>query len=609
MTFSTKGDKARRALAKSAGDESKAAAASDAELTDPKVVGLWRQRLDQYQEQDRPDANLIALVSANGRIENVLGRPSPGIGLPEDVAEGSGIDDVWPGDTAQRFKRSIRKALQSRQSYCNQFPDPQRESHIECICVPQGRDRVMLIVRDITATREEISKLEDLAFRDASTGLPNREWLITELSSIVERVGVRQGRGAVICLDMGELDATRSITGEDRTEAVIAILASRLMQALRGANIPEESDDERYSAIARINRSRFAVVLPDINTGTDAEAVATRLAGVLEAPVAVGKQTFSTHVDTGIALYPQDGGTAVELLDNATIAMQEARNSETSQNKFHSGTVGLESFERQDLVVELEAALEKGAFKLNYLPIVTAKDRDVTATEVLLRWPRPLFGDKPIAEVIKAADFTGVMLPIGRWVFASACEQLAQWQRNGHPNLRMAVNVSAQEFARARLVERTESILADVGIDPVCIDLEITEQLLFRDAMRDFPICRGLAELGVRVVVDDFGTGVCSFEHLSGSPVHGVKIHEKFVAGVDSDASKHAACAAITAMAHALEIQVTAEGVESEEQAAALAQIGCDYLQGFAFCLPSPADELTAFLDAGGANGSKESQS
>ncbi|MBT8441055.1 MAG: bifunctional diguanylate cyclase/phosphodiesterase [Gammaproteobacteria bacterium] len=600
MTFSFTGDKAG-GRPSSATEDTPETAPGNHRL-DPDARSLWRRRTDHPDNADRPDANLIAVVSAGGRVENVISMPPPGTALPDQIKPGTNMDAIWPGQLGQRIRRSLRKTLQSRQSHSNEAADAESGAYFEFICIPQGRDRVLLIVRDVSTVRAAIAKLEDLAFSDAETGLPNREWLMAELASIVERISMREGRGAVICLEIGGLEATESIAGNDCSGAIMSILAARLTQALRKANQPEDGDDERYSAVARIDANRFAVVLPDISAGDDAAGVATRLINALEAPVTIGKQQYNVDVTAGIALYPQDGKRSEELLSNTIIALHDARNSQSAHQKFHSGTTSMEPVERQDLVVALESALEKGEFKLNYLPIMTGDSRNVTAAEVLLRWPRPLFGNKPIKEVIRAADFTGVMLPIGKWVFASACRQLAEWHANGFEELRIAVNVSPQEFARARLVERTELILTDTGVDAACIDIEITEHLLFRDAMRGFPVCQGLADLGIRVVVDDYGTGICSFDHVADSPVHGVKIHEKFVARVDREESSRAACAAITAMAHELGIKVTAEGVETDAQADILSEIGCDYLQGFVFCRPSSADDLAGFLLASAAN-------
>ena len=574
---------------------------SDLDMTafDARELKLWRQRTDPSPDQDRTDANLIAIVSSAGKVESVISRTDRTGVLPSDVEPGAAVESLWPGTTGGQVKRNIRKALQSRQAHSIQSTDDSGSGCcLEFLFVPQGRDRVMLIARDASATQAAIEELADLAYMDSDTGLPNRDWLAGELAAIIQRIRLRQGRGALICIDIEEEEDQdlKTTHGESVYRVILANVASRLTRTLRGANQQDEDDDERYSAVARIDETQFAVVLPDIETGGDAQAVAERLTGLLAAPMVIEAKEYELNISLGIALYPQDGERSAELLENGIVAVQEARFSHTSHHKFHSGTVRMRALERQDLVVELETALRGQEFQLNYLPIHSQPDGSVTAIEVLLRWPRPLFASRPIQEVIKAAEYTGLIVPIGEWVFATACEQLAAWRSEAHPDLRLAVNVSGQEFAREDFTDRLGRVLDDSGIDGGSVDLEITEHLLLRDAMRSFTTCRALTNLGINLVVDDFGTGICSFDYLADSPIAGVKIHQKFTAMVDHSPSSRAACAAITAMAHELGLRVTAEGVETWEQGEALTEIGCDNLQGFLFCEPVDADSMQRYL-------------
>lgn len=583
--------------AKKSAHDAEHAQGSDSTIFNTRDLKLWRQRTDQPMEQEQSDANLIAIVTSAGKVDSVISRPDRSPVLPENVSAGSELDALWGGPTCERIKRNIKKALQSRRAYSVRITDTEsRGECIEFLFVPQGRDRVMMIARDASATQAAFEELADLAYMDSDTGLPNREWLVGELDTIIQRIQIRHGRGGLICLDIEEDRDLKMTHGESAYRAILAHVASRLTRTLRGANQQDEDDDERYSAVARIGETQFAIVLPDIETGEDAQAVAERLSQLLAAPMLIESKEYRLKVSVGIALYPQDGERASELLDNGIVALQEARFSHTSHHKFHSGTVRMRALERQDLVVELETALRAEEFELNYLPILSQPDGNVSAVEVLLRWPRPLFASRPIQEVIKAAEYTGLIVPIGDWVFVTACEQLGLWHSNGHGDLRLALNISGQEFAREELGERIGQLLEDTGIDGAAIDMEITEHLLLRDAMRNFASCRALEKLGVNLVVDDFGTGICSFDYLSGSPVSGVKIHQRFTAMVDQSASSRAACAAITAMAHELGMTVTAEGVETLEQAEALSEVGCDNLQGFLFSEPVDADNMQHFL-------------
>jgi len=543
--------------------------------------------------------DLVFVVGADGVVKSVLDRSgSTGDHYPGELV-GLPVSTIWPAAMSRALQDNIRRVLRTRQVRSVRLEHPERNKHYEFIFIAQGRERAMIVVRDVSDAQQRVSCLERLAYLDDLTGLPNLAWLLTELERVTERVPLTSGRAAVICIEIDQLDVAIKAASPDASNAILKELAKRVENGLRGANDESEMDDERYSAVARVDFQRFAVVLPIIETGEDAAAVAARLTELLESPVKIGATERRIKATAGIALYPQDGKNALELFDNAVIAMRDAKNSFSINQKFHSGTVRMRAFERQDLELELRRALDNGAFSLSYLPIVNRERRRAVMAEALLRWPKPVFGADSIREVVAVAEYTGMILPIGEWVFARACNQLVQWHDDGHDNLGLAVNVSAQEFSRVDLVERTQRVLGDTGLDAHRITLEITEHLLYRDAMRDFPVCRGLKDLGVSISVDDYGTGICSFEHLSRSPVDAVKIHMDFVARAAGNAAGRAACSAITAMAHELGISVVAEGVETEKQAAVLDEIGCDYLQGFLFCRPVAADELGKYLAAG----------
>lgn len=560
-----------------------------------------------WSAHDGPDAgkavadsggNLVLVMDSSGAVRSVIETPGSDNNPFPDELQGLRSDEIFPADIARSVIDNLRHALRTRQVRNMRARIDGDQRDYEFIFIAQGRDSVMMIGRDITDVAGKISRLEKLAFHDSVTGLPNREWLTGELGTALDRVRLQGGRAAVICLDIGQLGVVENASSRKRRDAVIKALAERLTNGLRGANLPDESDAERYSAIARIELNRFAIMLPTVETGEDAAAVTARLVDSLEVPVTVDDHDASVTVAAGIALYPQDGHTAEELLTNSIVALEDAKNSETQPQKFHSGTVRMRALERQDLEQELRSALDNEEFTLSYLPILSSAGHEIVTVEALLRWPQPLFGAKPIGEVVAVAEYTGLILPIGEWVFAQACQQLKEWHELGHSQLQVAVNVSAQEFSRANIVERTRQAIERAGVPASGIVVEITERLLFRDSTHDYAVCRALKELGVGISVDDYGTGVCSFDHLSKSPIDTVKIHPDIVSRAATTPTSRAACAAVTAMAHALALRVVAEGVETEEQAAVLAEIGCDYLQGFLFGTPAQPETLTERLAA-----------
>jgi diguanylate cyclase (GGDEF)-like protein len=521
--------------------------------------------------------------------------------LPSDhlakELSGSKIEALWPDDLAVMVRKNIKKVLHSRQFQIDKFEDNRRGRQYEFVFVAQGRDRVLIIARDISEQQNDISRMRSLAYTDKVTGLPNREYLFQELSTITDSLRLKGGRAALICIEINDLDLANTISGKKHQDEILKELAMRLTKGLRGANQPDEGNEERYSIAARLDFRQFAVVLPEIDVGSDAAAVASRLSDSLQQPVKIGTREIRVTSSVGIALFPQDGIDSKALIENAGAAMEDAKNSQTQQQKFHSGTLKVRALQRQDLTLELQSALDQEEFTLDFQPIVRAAGRDVVTAEALLRWPHAVLGSKSIQEVISLAEYTGLIIRLGEWILRRACEQLHVWHNSGHPNLRLAVNISAQEFSRSDLAQRIAGIVSDSSVEPRYLDFEINEHVLFRDAMRDFAMCRELKELGVRLVVDDFGTGACSLAHLSRSPVDAVKIDGSFVAQVQTSLKDRDACAAATAMAHELNLQVTAESVETAEQATLLQQLGCDYLQGFLFFRPSPACEFRAYLD------------
>lgn len=592
----------------SAGNEDVGAPGDEACCGASDAASAWSPELSATDPNVSGDNDLVLVVGGDGIVRSVIDQPAAEDGRYPEQLSGISVEAIWPGEIAVPIQDNIRLCLRSRQLRSVRLRQDDNGLSYEIICIAQGREKAMLIVRDTSEAQARLDELERLAYLDKVTGLPNREWLLAQIEIVTDRLRLKGGRAAVICIEIDQLAVVPQITSQARQDEILKKLASRIRNGLRGANDETETDVERYSAIARVGEKRFAIVLPVIETGNDAAAVAARLVDLVEAPLTSGETERRVRTAAGIALYPQDGNHAAELFENAVTAMQDSKNSASMHHKFHSGTVRMRALERQDLEMELRAALDNEEFTLEWLPIVERQSRRVVTAEALLRWPKPVFGSSSISEVVSVAECTGVMLPIGEWVFRSACAQLAEWHANGHPDLRVAVNVSAQEFARASLVERTERLLRVTGIDADCVDIEITEHLLFRDAMKKFPVCKGLKELGVRVSVDDYGTGICSFDHLSKSPADKVKIHLDFVAQAASSKTGRAACAAIIAMAHELGINVVAEGVETEEQAKVLDEIGCDFLQGFLFCKPSAPGPFAAYLDSQGADSQSESE-
>ncbi|MGB5411013.1 MAG: EAL domain-containing protein [Woeseiaceae bacterium] len=511
-----------------------------------------------------------------------------------DITANDSIDNFWSREFCERIRGNLHRALRNRELFSEELDEP--DGSTEFTYITQGRDRVLLVARSTTKHRNALTRLRKLAFVDEATALPNREYLLSELQKIVEHQGLREGRAALICCHIDDLDIQHGSVGATGRDAILQEQGARLIQELRGVNSSDEEDYERRSIVARIDFQRFGIVLPTIETGGDAESVAERLVMSLQGPVIIDGKACHTRVFGGIGLFPQDGADAATLFDNANAATEEARAGHAGDVAFHSGTVKLRTLQRQDLEAELKSALDRGAFTLNYLPIVNAVTGDVHAVEALLRWPESVLGTHSTSKVIGLAERTGLIVQIGEWVIGESLNQLKYWQDAGHEELRLAVNLSMQEFSRRELVARLASLMSRASVQPESVDIEITEKMLNRDAIAGYRATDALKSLGVRLVVDDFGTGACSLAQLAHSPVDGIKIDNSLVHGIETSKQDLAACAAAIASAHALGLTVVAEGVETENQARQLRQQGVDHLQGFHFSKPLSASDMHEYF-------------
>lgn len=541
----------------------------------------------------------VLIVSGDGSVVEVLQAPdSPANATPTELLARN-VDEIWPGEPRGRLVTQVKRTIRSRQVASTEYTTDADGSHHDFVFIPQGRDRALVVVRDISDRKTAYSRMEQLAYLDDKTKLPNRQYLFEELQRCTEVLRLRDGRAAVICLDISSGDGQNNPVNSTQHDMIFVELASRLTHELRGANAREVDDYERYSVAARIDYSQFGVILPVIDSGSDAESVVKRLLDVLQQPIKTSSHDVRVTVRAGIALFPQDGTDADTLYANAITAMEDARSSAATPYKLHSGTVRLRALQRKDLEVELRSALDNDEFAVEYLPIVSSRDRSVVSVEALLRWPKNVFRPRSIQKIIAVAENTGLILPIGDWVLQKSCEAIGQWRKGGWVHPRISVNLSVQEFSRADLVSRIETTLEKNNIDPQDLDVEITEYTLFRDAMKNYAMCANLKSLGVGIVLDDYGTGACSLAHVARSPVNAIKIDNSFVANAIEDQNERAACAAISAMARSLGKKIIAEGIETEEQAEMLIEQGCDALQGFLFCKPNTVEGIQAFVAGG----------
>lgn len=503
--------------------------------------------------------------------------------------------DIWPGGGGRDLAAQLRRAIKSRSSRSIRLELVEGRPPLDCLIVPQGRDAALVIIRDLSAETAELERLRSLLFEDETTGLPNRQAFDRDLQEVLGIQGLREGRAAVLCVHLGRIDNGAPGLSAFESQRVLQIIAENLSVQVRGTNDGLDGDIDRVTIVARTDYRQLSLVLPDIETGEDAESVAARVVTALTEPVRLEERAVLITPSVGVALFPQDGADADTLFDNARMAMELARADASPSYRMHSGTMKLRALQRQDLASELRSALERDEFSLNYQPIVDASSFRPVALEALLRWPSALVTGRSVDRVLSIAERTGLIVEVGNWVMREALAVLAA-ARSAGSRARVSINLSPQEFSRADLAERICALCAEVDLPASVLELEINEATLARDAADGFRSIRSLRATGATVMLDDFGAGSSSLASLARSPIDGLKIDRLLVRDVTSDDRTAAACAAAVAIGRQLGLRVIAVGVETREQAAALAAMGCDQLQGFLFS--RPMDSATV-LDLG----------
>ena len=545
-----------------------------------------------------PDAFFV--VGNDGLLRQHLGGGSQDKVLRPKEIEGQLLQDVWPAEAASVILQNIKRALRTRNGSNVEIElgeDDQRCCY-EVRLLVQGRDRVLLIVRNLSEGATIISSGRDGGHSDTLTGLTARDVFMKHFGTLVADAKIRERGIATFCIDIDRFTRINDTLGRAVGDAVLKVTAQRIERCMRQTDKLARIDDPGNNSLTRISGDEFVLVLADIESREDVATVANRVQAAFEEPVSIDGHQLEVTPSIGISLFPLDGDNAEDLLKNARVALDEAKILSVNGREFYSSTMKYRSAKRFDVKNELRWAIEKGQLELRYLPRVDLDTGYVAGLEALLRWIHPLRGSVPLQEMIPLAEATGLIFPIGEWVLRTACAQTSAWRRKKKLHVPpVSVNLSQHEFARTDLDQLVSQALKDSGLPADQLELELTEGMLIRNRQAE-AILRSLDEIGVGLVLDDFGQGHSSLAHLKSLPIKAIKIDRDFVDGTREPGEKQAICAAMIAMARELGMSVIAEGVESELQLEFLREKGCDAVQGFLYTEPLPADKVPAFLKA-----------
>ncbi|MBU1641942.1 EAL domain-containing protein, partial [bacterium] len=431
------------------------------------------------------------------------------------------------------------------------------------------------------------ARVEYLAYHDSLTTLPNRSLFSKLLGHSINQEHRHNGQLAVLFLDLDYFKNINDTLGHEAGDQLLQEVAARLKTCLR------ESD-----TVARLGGDEFVVMLPELDVEKYAATVAQKILSAVARPFVLAGQECRVTASIGVSTYPQDGLDEQTLTKNADIAMYKAKEEGKNNFLFYSDKLNANSLERLNLESGLRHALERNQFQLYYQTKRDIGTGLITGMEALLRWQHPDLGTVAPLRFIPLAEETGLIIPIGKWVLKTACLQNVAWQNQGLAHLNMAVNLTERQFFDESLLTDLAKILADTGMDPHLLELEISEGLLMRDVEKTKQVFREIKDIGVRIAIDDFGSGYSSLAMLKQFPLDTMKIDRSFIRDVASVAEDKALTEAIIAMGRTLSLTVVAQGVETKEQADFLRQNACDEFQGYYLNKPVPADQMAELIRA-----------
>jgi diguanylate cyclase (GGDEF)-like protein/PAS domain S-box-containing protein len=441
------------------------------------------------------------------------------------------------------------------------------------------------VSRDVTPRKEAEARIQYLASHDSLTGLPNRVMFGELLNHVLAASKRNQRQFAVLFIDLDRFKFINDSLGHEAGDTLLREVATRLKDSLRASDI-----------VARLGGDEFVMLLQDLRGVEQAGRIARKLLSAVIKPLVIQGQECRVTASIGISVYPNDAHDETSLMTHADIAMYHAKEEGKNNFQFYDGRLETLSLERLTLETRLRRAIERNELSLHYQAKLDLASNAIAGVEALLRWNSAELGAVSPAKFIPVAEETGLILGIGKWVLRNACAQSVAWQRAGLPPVRVSVNLSPRQLSDADLLDEVRAVLADTGLQPDLLELEVTESSVMHNVERALQVLGSLKAMGVRLAIDDFGTGYSSLAQLKRFPIDTLKVDRSFIRELPADTEDKAIAEAIIAMGKTLSLTVVAEGVETPEQKAFLRERACDQMQGYHFSKPIAADAFAELL-------------
>ncbi len=537
--------------------------------------------------------DLISVMDADGTLRYQSGALRSLLGYDPMDTLGKNVFELVHRDDAEHFRAAMRRIIETRQSTS---PVEVRFRHRDgawrtfeslgtnCLDNPHIRG-VVFNSRDVTDRKVIQQRIQHLAYHDNLTGLPNRSLLQDRLAHAIARAERSHRKVAVLFIDLDNFKNINDTLGHDVGDELLRQVSRRLSDCVRVED-----------TIARQGGDEFIVLLDSLEDSRGASLVAQKVLNGLRLPFALGATEQHVSASVGIALYPEDGRDAQTLMKNADTAMFHGKSLGKNTYQFFTSQMNIAVKRRMTLESALRRAVMQKDFVLHYQPQIDLETGEVIAVEALVRWKTEDSGTVMPGDFIPLAEETGLINEIGEWVLREGCRQAKEWQDQGLPARRMAINLSARQFADRGFFDMVTRVLADTRLDPSCLELEITESQVMRQTEGVMTLLNRLSKMGVQLAIDDFGTGYSSLSYLKRLPIQKLKIDQSFIRDITVDPNDTAIVVAIISMARSLDLETIAEGVETAGQLALLRSKGCRIGQGFYFSAPMRAEALYPLL-------------